>query len=250
MGLAEWLNPWPWLWVEVPRRVLIQSKRLAVLNLIGVVGVLAYVLFDFVYTEAYHGKLRISTGSVTVWRDAPAMNRAIPEHCVNPEQYDTIFDDTWHYKPRSCRQLVGSSAFRKQGDWLHIPSYMEETYMWTYTNCSEHNRLTCMDKARPADVSSHAEVSWEEVHDNTCTCRMKDSYFARHPEEEILVFTHNYFVPTLDGSTTLPLFGLPQEWGSVQTILLAGNGSRCEVGGKRLEVFRNTFVCRSCRSEE
>ena len=217
--------------MEVPRRVLIQSKRLALLYLIGVLGTLAYVIFDFISTEAYHGKLRITSGSLTAWRDAPAMNRDIPQHCSNPEQYDTIFDASWQYKPRSCRRLVGSSAFRKQGDWLHIPSYLEETYMWTYSNCSESLRSACMNIALPSDVSTHAEISWEEVHNNTCTCRLKDSYFAQHPEEEILVFTHNYFVPTLDGSSTLPLFGLP-EWGTVQTVLLAVNGSRCEVGGQ------------------
>ncbi|CAE7345112.1 HERC1 [Symbiodinium sp. CCMP2592] len=231
MTLSEWLDPWPWLWVEVPRRVSIQSKRVAVLYLIGVLATLAYVIFDFISTEAWHGKLRISSGSVTVWRNPPKVDHAARNHCTNPEQYDTIFDESWQYRPRSCRQLVGSSAFRKQGDWLHFPSYVEETYMWKHSNCTEQSRLACMNMARPTDVSEHGEISWEEVSNTTCICNLKDSYFAQYPEDEVLVFTHNYFVPTLDGSTTLPLFGLP-EWGSVQTILLAVDGSLCDVGGQ------------------
>ncbi|CAE7218682.1 HERC1 [Symbiodinium natans] len=232
MSISDWLDPWPWLWVEIPRRVSIQSKRVAVLYLLLVLATLAYVIFDFISTEAWHGKLRISSGSLTTWRDAPKVSDAtIPNHCLNPQQYDTIFDESWHYKPRSCRQLVGSAAFRKQGAWLHIPSYLEETYMWSHSNCTEQERLACLDMPRPPDVSADVVISWEEVQDNTCTCKMKDSYFARHPEDEVLVFTHSYFVPTLDGSSTLPLFGLP-DWGTVQTILLAVDGSRCEVGGQ------------------
>ncbi|CAE7842887.1 CMD1 [Symbiodinium sp. KB8] len=217
--------------IQVPRRVSIQSKRVAVLYLIGVLATLSYVIFDFISTEAWHGKLRISSGSVTVWRDPPKVDHAARNHCTNPEQYDTIFDESWQYRPRSCRHLVGSSAFRKQGDWLHFPSYVEETYMWKYSNCTEQNRLAYMNMARPTDVSEHGEISWEEVSNTTCICNLKDSYFAQYPEDEVLVFTHSYFVPTLDGSTTLPLFGLP-EWGSVQTILLAVDGSRCVVGGQ------------------
>ena len=229
--LAYWLDPWPWLWVEIPRRVSLQSKRLASVYLILVVAILSYLIADFVTTEAWHAKMIITNGAVTAWREAPAstVTTGVGQHCGQPELYDNQFSSGWTYRPRSCRLLTGSSAFRKQGNWLHFPTYLEETYTWIHSNCTNATKQMCFDMAPPEDVSEHVERTWEVLHETSCKCSLKDSFFAQTPEDEVLVIIHEYFLP--HAGQYLPFFGLP-EWGPVLTILRRPDGSRCEIGGK------------------
>jgi len=87
----------------------------------------------------------------------------------------------------------------------------------------------CFDMAPPEDVSEHVERTWEVLHETSCKCSLKDSFFAQTPEDEVLVIVHEYFLP--HAGQYLPFFGLP-EWGPVLTILRRPDGSRCEIGGK------------------
>eukprot|EP00913_Durusdinium_trenchii_P001108 g1016.t1 len=105
--------------------------------------------------------------------------------------------------------LTGPSAFRKTGNWLFFPTYLEETYSWSHA-CSELDRQNCLNMSKLED-----------------TGRRQNGFAARG--EEILVIIHEYAMPQV--SLYVPFFGLP-DWGSVLTVLLQPDGSRCEVRGK------------------
>ncbi|CAJ1392822.1 unnamed protein product [Effrenium voratum] len=228
-SLAYWLDPWPWLVVEVPRRVSIQSRRLSCFYFVLVLGVTIYVSVDFITAEAWHGKALVTSGTITAWRDVPTNEGELgPEHCAQPHMYDLNYSDTFVYRPRSCRPLLGSAAFRKQGSWLHFPTYVEETYSWTYSDCSRTSKEACSSMDFPGDLSESTEVTFFEA-EGRCICQMKDSFFAQRPEDEVLVFEHSYFLPRV--ISDVPFFGLP-EWGDTLTIILSPNGTRCEVAGR------------------
>jgi len=234
--------------VSVPKRLIIQNRRLGVCYRILQIAFAAAMISYCAVMESWKAYNRPTSSSLVTWCHSEAdmlgmvqsSNTSSNSHCMQPEAYHYKGQDSdFSSRPSSCVRLADYDACYESGGQLFLPTVVQDTDIWRGSGkaCGVHHQLQCRGRSATARYDETA---------GSCSCIVENQYLAESPESRQVLILHGYEVDLRGGHRDRLIRGsadsrsFTESWGGrievlegeLITLIRTPTGEACAVGGR------------------
>eukprot|EP00931_Biecheleriopsis_adriatica_P004983 TRINITY_DN106563_c0_g1_i1.p1 TRINITY_DN106563_c0_g1~~TRINITY_DN106563_c0_g1_i1.p1 ORF type:complete len:888 (-),score=129.42 TRINITY_DN106563_c0_g1_i1:62-2656(-) len=207
------------LYVKVPKYLVIKNTRLCLVQRIFQLAAFAYVLSNIFITKPWYKGYDAQMSVFSIW--ATGGQLAADEdlkYCTSPESFNYKWNEDYQYNPTGCKQQsLADSAIKQGRTGFFVPTFTQDTYKWSSSECNQQAAQNCQSSGGQYNVTGA-----------TCRCDRKEEYFFKDPESITLNFLQGYKVEYEDFFVRKHV----QEDMAVLTRFHNDLGSVCNIGGR------------------